>query len=109
MAGRIEGKRTLVTGAANGIGLATARRFAAEGASVALLDVEGEAVQAAAQAIAADGGTALPLVADVTDEPAVQARRSRPRWSGSAASTWSSPTPASSRPTTTASTGWSWR
>src|SRR3954447_22995364 len=47
VAGRIEGKRTLVTGAANGIGLATARRFAAEGASVALLDVEAEALAGA--------------------------------------------------------------
>ena len=65
----LDGKRALVTGAARGIGRATAQRLAAEGARVALLDVDGEAL---AQATAAVGSHALALHADVRDEDAVR-------------------------------------
>jgi NAD(P)-dependent dehydrogenase (short-subunit alcohol dehydrogenase family) len=65
---RFEGRGALVTGAAQGIGLATASRLAAEGARVALVDVDADAMEAAAEAI---GGDVLELVADVADEPAV--------------------------------------
>jgi 3-oxoacyl-[acyl-carrier protein] reductase len=57
---RLEGRRALVTGAAAGIGAAIARRFASEGAAVALLDVDDERVAALA---GETGGVAF--VADV--------------------------------------------
>jgi NAD(P)-dependent dehydrogenase (short-subunit alcohol dehydrogenase family) len=63
---RLEGRIALVTGAGNGIGRAIARRFAAEGASVFIADVNGEAAQAAAQAIVQEGLSASPLTADVS-------------------------------------------
>jgi len=47
MSGRLEGKRAIVTGAASGIGLATARRFVEEGARVAAADVNAEGLAAA--------------------------------------------------------------
>ena len=53
---RLAGKVAIVTGAANGIGRACARRFAADGAAVALADINVEAGEAAAAAIRADGG-----------------------------------------------------
>ncbi|WP_432535766.1 SDR family NAD(P)-dependent oxidoreductase [Kineococcus arenarius] len=66
------GQRTaVVTGAASprGIGFATARRFAAEGWAVALLDVDGPGAEAAADKIASEFKTpALGLAADVTDQ-----------------------------------------
>jgi NAD(P)-dependent dehydrogenase (short-subunit alcohol dehydrogenase family) len=66
---RFDGRRALITGAAHGIGRATAGRLAAEGAQVALVDVDAEAVATAAAEL---GRHALPLVADVSDEPAVE-------------------------------------
>jgi glucose 1-dehydrogenase len=47
--GRLNGKRAVVTGAANGIGKAIAQRFVAEGASVFLADIDADAVRAVAQ------------------------------------------------------------
>jgi NAD(P)-dependent dehydrogenase (short-subunit alcohol dehydrogenase family) len=67
---RLGGKRALVTGAAHGIGRAAAARLAGEGARVALLDVDRDAL---AQAAAAAGREALVLPADVADERAVAA------------------------------------
>jgi NAD(P)-dependent dehydrogenase (short-subunit alcohol dehydrogenase family) len=69
---RFEGRVAIVTGAAGGIGGATARRFAAEGARVAALDRSAEGLAATAQAIEAAGGEALPIALDVTDGAAVQ-------------------------------------
>ena len=71
--GRLEGKATLVTGAASGIGLEIARAMAREGAAVVIADVAEEPAQAAAQAIAANGGRALALRMDVTSEAEVDA------------------------------------
>src|SRR5258705_4719555 len=63
-------KIALVTGAARGIGLATAKRFLAEGWQVALLDIEGELLHGAVTALANPGNT-LALHCDVSDAAAV--------------------------------------
>lgn len=74
MSGRLAGKRAIVSGAASGIGTATARRFADEGARVALLDVDGPQVAD----LAADlGDAAIAAIADVSDEDAVAAAVAR--------------------------------
>ncbi|HEX3004516.1 MAG TPA: 3-oxoacyl-ACP reductase FabG [Angustibacter sp.] len=71
--GAQDGRVGLVTGGARGIGAATARRLAAEGAKVAILDLEEQAAAATAQAIAAQSGTAtLGVGADVRDADAVE-------------------------------------
>jgi len=61
----------LVTGAAAGIGLATASAFAEAGAAVALADIDAPAVQAAADKLVAAGYRAVGIGCDVTDETAV--------------------------------------
>ncbi|MFI6263698.1 SDR family NAD(P)-dependent oxidoreductase [Micromonospora sp. NPDC051006] len=63
---RLDGRTALVTGAFGGIGAATARRLAAEGARVALLDVRD--CTPLAEELTAAGGQALSVLADVADE-----------------------------------------
>jgi len=63
---RFTDRVALVTGAASGIGLATARRFAAEGAIVLLVDRDTEKLTAAREALGGDAHEAITL--DVTDE-----------------------------------------
>ena len=63
----------LVTGAAGGIGRATAVLVAAEGARVAVVDVDRAGVDATVALIESAGGEAVPVVADVTDEDQVAA------------------------------------
>jgi NAD(P)-dependent dehydrogenase (short-subunit alcohol dehydrogenase family) len=70
MSVELEGKRTLITGAARGLGLAVAQLFAQRGARVALADIDGDAAQAAAQEVAGD---AIALTCDVTKPEDVQA------------------------------------
>ena len=70
---RLAGKRALVTGGASGIGRATAERFAAEGAAVAIADLNGPGADERAAAISAEGGTAVGIAADVGDEQSVTA------------------------------------
>ena len=70
---RLAGKRALVTGGASGIGAATAERFAAEGAAVAIADLNGPGADEQAAAISARGGTAVGIAADVGDEQSVAA------------------------------------
>src|SRR5258705_3482670 len=65
-------KVALVTGAARGIGLATAKRFLAEGWRVALLDIEGELLHGAVAALANPDAT-LALHCDVSDAKGVAA------------------------------------
>lgn len=65
--GRFAGKVAVVTGAAGGIGAATARRLGDEGASVLCLDVQADAIEATASAITEAGGTAVARVVDVRD------------------------------------------
>jgi 3-oxoacyl-[acyl-carrier protein] reductase len=63
---RLRDKIALVTGAASGIGAATARRFAREGAGVAINDARPEGLEAVADEIRAAGAKALVLPGDVT-------------------------------------------
>lgn len=70
---RLEGKRTIVTGAGSGIGRASARLFAAEGASVLAVDRTNDALEETVELIDKEGGTAIPMASDVADEGAVKA------------------------------------
>ena len=67
------GKVALVTGAAAGMGLATARAFAEAGASVVLADYREEGVKAAAQKLVAAGHKAIAVRCDVSDDSQVAA------------------------------------
>ncbi|MFI9203448.1 SDR family NAD(P)-dependent oxidoreductase [Streptomyces sp. NPDC053048] len=64
---RFEGCAVLITGAGRGIGEATARRLAAEGAAVLLTDIDGERAAKAAAALRAEGLTAEAALCDVAD------------------------------------------
>jgi NAD(P)-dependent dehydrogenase (short-subunit alcohol dehydrogenase family) len=64
----LDNKTALITGAASGIGKATANRFAKEGARVALADINREGLEAAAQQIITQGGEARGFLLDVTSE-----------------------------------------
>jgi 3-oxoacyl-[acyl-carrier protein] reductase len=66
----IAGRVAVVTGAASGMGRATARLFAADGAHVALVDRPGSAVDEVVAEIVAAGGTAVALAADLADAEA---------------------------------------
>src|SRR4051812_12443215 len=68
-----EGKVALVTGAASGLGLATAKAFAESGASVVLADWNEEAVRSAAEGLAAQGHKVLAVRCDVSDDAQVEA------------------------------------
>jgi glucose 1-dehydrogenase len=70
---RLAGKAAIVTGAAHGIGLACARRLAADGAAVALADIDAQAGAAAAKSICDQGGRAIFVATDVSQRPALAA------------------------------------
>ncbi|MYE47024.1 MAG: SDR family NAD(P)-dependent oxidoreductase, partial [Chloroflexi bacterium] len=59
MSGRLDGKRAVITGAANGLGRACAERFAEEGASIVVADLLADGAEEVAEAIRAAGGTAV--------------------------------------------------
>lgn len=68
-----KGQVALVTGAASGMGLATARAFAHAGAAVTLADISEDALQKAVDEITSAGGNAIGVLCDVSDEAQVAA------------------------------------
>ena len=73
----LTGKNVIVTGAASGIGLATAQRFAAEGCNVAVWDINEEGAARAAAGLAANGGKAISSRVDVSNRAHVAAALER--------------------------------
>ena len=74
---RVARRAVLITGAAGGLGSAAARRFAAEGAALALLDRDEAALARLAAELTAEGRPVLTLTVDVTDEAAMPAAIAR--------------------------------
>ncbi len=70
---KFDGKIALITGAANGIGEATARRLAADGARVVLTDIESERLEAVTHSIQASGAEVVQYRLDVTQRDQIQA------------------------------------
>ncbi|MEU9846103.1 SDR family NAD(P)-dependent oxidoreductase [Streptomyces sp. NPDC047985] len=70
---RFEGYGVLITGAGQGIGAATARRLASEGARVLVTDLDGDRAERTAAVVRASGATAEALPCDVADRAAVEA------------------------------------
>ncbi|WP_374665675.1 2-hydroxycyclohexanecarboxyl-CoA dehydrogenase [Ramlibacter sp.] len=70
---RLEGKSAIVTGGGGGIGGATCRRFAQEGARVAVLDRDEAAAQRVADEIRSGGGQAIAVRCDITERASVDA------------------------------------
>ncbi len=70
---KLKDKVAIITGAASGIGLATAKVFAAEGARVVLADIDADRTETARAAVAQVGGDTLGLRVDVTDRASVDA------------------------------------
>ncbi len=70
---RLKDKIAIVTGGASGFGKGIAERFAQEGASVIVADLNGDAAEQVAEAIRSEGGAAKPVTADVTRGDEVKA------------------------------------
>jgi meso-butanediol dehydrogenase/(S,S)-butanediol dehydrogenase/diacetyl reductase len=66
MAGRVEGKRIIITGAGSGMGRAFAIGLAREGATVGVVDLREDAAKSVCDELAAEGLTGIPLTADVS-------------------------------------------
>jgi 3-oxoacyl-[acyl-carrier protein] reductase len=70
---RLHGKTAIITGAGSGIGRATARSFAGNGATVGVADIDADAAKQVASEIESDGGSAQALHVDVSDPESVTA------------------------------------
>jgi NAD(P)-dependent dehydrogenase (short-subunit alcohol dehydrogenase family) len=70
--GRLQDRLAIVTGAANGLGRAIATKLGAEGARLALLDIDAPGLERVAAGLRATGATVLSLVGDVTEEAVVK-------------------------------------
>jgi 3-oxoacyl-[acyl-carrier protein] reductase len=68
---RLAGRVAVVTGAGQGLGRAIAIRYAAEGARVAVVDINADTAQAVTEEITAAGGTAAAITCDVSERAAV--------------------------------------
>jgi NADP-dependent 3-hydroxy acid dehydrogenase YdfG len=68
MTRRLEGSTALITGASSGIGAATARALAVQGSAVALVARREQRLEELAREISAEGGRALVIEADITDQ-----------------------------------------
>src|SRR5215831_17552022 len=73
MAGKLDGRVAIVTAGGAGIGAATARRFAQEGASVVVADLSGKRAEDVAEGIRASGGRAASIKMDASDPEGIQA------------------------------------
>ncbi|MFC6825062.1 SDR family NAD(P)-dependent oxidoreductase [Halopelagius fulvigenes] len=73
MSEQLDGETAIITGSSQGIGKGIAERFAAEGANVVVNSRSQDRADEVAEAIADDGGTAIGVEADVTDEGAMEA------------------------------------
>lgn len=70
---RLQGKVAIITGAGQGIGAATALKFAREGAIVAVCDLNGGAVSSVVSACREAGATAVGFTLDIADRAAIDA------------------------------------
>ncbi|MGD1886330.1 MAG: SDR family NAD(P)-dependent oxidoreductase [Cohaesibacteraceae bacterium] len=71
--GRLTGKTAVLTGGGNGIGKAGVKKFTAEGAAVVIADFNLEAAETLTKSIISEGGKAVAVQADVSDEASVDA------------------------------------
>lgn len=74
---RFDGRRILITGAASGIGQAIAERFARQGASLALLDLNAAGLDVLTSRLVNDGSRVIPIIADLADPLQIETAAAR--------------------------------